>query len=61
MTNNNTTTTMTNQLTVAQLIELLQAVPNQNALVEMAMNQEYQCAVEASDIFDFGDFVIIGE
>ena len=35
---------MQNQLTVAQLIAILQALPNQNALVEMAMNQEYQQA-----------------
>ena len=52
---------MTNQLTVAELIQLLQAIPNQNARVDMAMNQEYQDAVEASDINDYGDLVVIGE
>ena len=52
---------MTNQLTVAELIQILQAIPNQNARVDMAMNQEYQWAVEASDINVFGDLVIIGE
>jgi hypothetical protein len=50
-----------NQLTVAELIRILQAIPNQNALVDMAMNQEYQNAVVASDIHDFGDTVTIGE
>ena len=53
---------MENQLTVAQLVALLQALPNQDALVEMAMNQEYQCAVEASDLHVWGDnLVVIGE
>jgi hypothetical protein len=52
---------MTNQLTVAELILILQAIPNQNALVDMAMNQEYQDHVVASDINVFGDLVIIGE
>ena len=52
---------MTNQLTVAQLIAILQTIPNQNALVDMAMNQEYQCAVQASDINVYGDLVVIGE
>jgi hypothetical protein len=52
---------MTDQLTVAQLIAILQAIPNQDALVEMAMNQEYQNAVDAYDIHDYGDLVIIGE
>ena len=53
---------MTNQLTVAQLIKILQALPNQNALVDMAMNQEYQCAVEADDIQVWdNELVIIGQ
>ena len=52
---------MTNQLTVAQLIAILQAIPNQNARVDMAMEQEYQNAVLASDINDYGDLVVIGE
>jgi len=52
---------MTNQLTVAELIQLLQAIPNQNTRVDMAMNQEYQNAIEASDINDYGDLVVIGE
>jgi len=53
---------MQNQLTVAQLIAILQALPNQNALVEMAMNQEYQQAVEADDIHVWSEeLVIIGE
>ena len=50
-----------NTLTVAELIEILRALPNQSALVEMAMNQEYQNEVVASDIHDYGDVVIIGE
>ena len=52
---------MTNQLTVAELIQILQALPNQAALVDMTMNQEYQNAIEASDINDYGDLVVIGE
>jgi hypothetical protein len=52
---------MQDQLTVAQLIQLLQAIPNQNALVDIAINQEYQDPVMASDIHDCGDLVIIGE
>lgn len=49
------------QLTVAELIRILQALPNQYAMVEMAMNQEYQDAVRASDIHVWGDTVVIGE
>ena len=53
---------MENVLTVSQLIEILQALPNQDARVEMAMNQEYQDEVYASDIHVWGDdLVIIGE
>ena len=53
---------MENVLTVSQLIALLQALPNQDARVEMAMNQEYQNEVYASDIHVWGDdLVIIGE
>lgn len=52
---------MQNQLTVAELIRVLQALPNQDALVEMAMNQEYQSAVYASDVQSWGDTVVIGE
>ena len=52
---------MTNQLTVAELILILQAIPNQAARVDMAMNQEYQNSVLASDINDYGDLVVIGE
>ena len=53
---------MMNQLTVAELIAVLQALPNQNALVEMAMNQEYQNAVYAEDVHVWDDnLVIIGE
>lgn len=49
-------------LTVAELIRVLQALPNQNALVEMAMNQEYQAEVVASDIRVWNEnLVIIGE
>jgi hypothetical protein len=47
---------MKNQLTVAQLIAILQDLP-QDMLVEMGMNQEYQRPVEADDLhvdqFDF--------
>ena len=53
---------MTEQLTVAQLIAILQIIPNQNALVDMAMNQEYQCPVYAHDVNHWSDdLVIIGE
>jgi hypothetical protein len=52
---------MDQQLTVAELIAILQAIPNQDALVDMAMNQEYRSEVVASDIHDCGDVVIIGE
>ena len=53
---------METQLTVAELIRILQALPNQNALVDMAMNQEYQNAVTASDIHVWSpELVIIGE
>jgi hypothetical protein len=47
---------MQNQLTVAQLIAILQDLP-QDMLVEMGMNQEYQQPVTADEIrvdqFDF--------
>jgi hypothetical protein len=50
------------QLTVAELIRVLRALPNQDALVEMAMNQEYQDAVYASDVTVWSDeLVIIGQ
>jgi hypothetical protein len=50
------------QLTVAELIRVLQALPNQDALVDMAMNQEYQIPVYASDVTVWSDdLVIIGE
>ena len=52
---------MENQLTVAELIRILQAIPNQDARVDMAMNWEYQAEVRARDIHDCGDLVIIGE
>jgi hypothetical protein len=41
------------ELTVAQLIEILQGMP-QDMPVEMGMNQEYQCAVSA-------DMVVVEE
>lgn len=50
-----------NQLTVAELIRILQALPNQDAVVDIAMNQEYQNELVASDIHDYGDLVVIGE
>ena len=40
---------MTNQLTVAQLIEILQAMPG-DMLVEMGMNQEYQQPVTREEL-----------
>ena len=52
---------MENQLTVAELIRILQALPNQDASVYIAINQEYQSEVVASDVHDFGDTVTIGE
>jgi hypothetical protein len=53
---------MESQLTVAELIRILQALPNQDALVDMAMNQEYQDHVVASDIQVWSDeLVIIGQ
>ena len=56
------TVTPRTQLTVAELVRVLQSLPNQNALVEMAMRQEYQEAVEADGIHVWSeDLVIIGE
>lgn len=53
---------MQSALTVAQLIEILQSLPNQGARVEMAMNQEYQDVVTADDIHVWHDeLVIIGQ
>jgi hypothetical protein len=53
---------MENVLTVAELIRILQALPNQDARVEMAMNQEYQNEVYASDVHVWADdLVVIGE
>ena len=53
---------MQTQLTVAELIRILQALPNQEALVEHAMNMEYQEALEASDIHvESEELVIIGQ
>lgn len=52
---------MQTQLTVAELIRILQALPDQDASVEMAMNQEYQSPVFASDIHVWGDTIVIGE
>ena len=53
---------MQDSLTVSQLIALLQALPNQDARVEIAMNQEYQNEIYASDIHEWGtDLVVIGE
>lgn len=50
------------QLTVAELIRILQALPHQDARVEIAMNQEYQDAICASDVHVWGeDLVVIGE
>jgi hypothetical protein len=40
---------MTNQLTVAELIEILQGLP-QDMFVEMGMNQEYQQPVTREEI-----------
>lgn len=52
---------MQNQLTVAQLITILQALPNQNALVDIFI-REYQCPVIAEDIHVWSEeLVIIGE
>jgi hypothetical protein len=49
-------------LTVAELIRVLQGLPNQNALVDIAMRQEYQDALEAGDIRVWDEnLVIIGE
>jgi hypothetical protein len=56
------TVTPRTQLTVAELVRVLQSLPNQNALVDMAMNQEYQQAVLPDDIHVWSeDLVIIGE
>lgn len=53
---------METQLTVAELIRILQSLPNQDALVDMAMNQEYQNPVYADDIHVWhNDLVIIGQ
>ena len=56
------TVTPRTNLTVSELIRILQALPNQNALVDMAMRQEYQDALEAGDIHVWDEnLVIIGE
>ena len=56
------TVTPRTQLTVAELVRVLQSLPNQMALVEMAMNQEYQQAVLPGDVHVWSeDLVIIGE
>lgn len=53
---------MEHALTVAQLIAILQALPNQDARVEIVMNQEYQDVIFADDIHQWGeDLVVIGE
>jgi hypothetical protein len=53
---------MEDALTVSQLIAILQALPNQDAQVQIAMNQEYQDVIFASDIHQWGDdLVVIGE
>ena len=38
------------QLTVSELIDILQALPNQKALVDIAMNWEYQRPLRAAGI-----------
>ena len=56
------------QLTVAQMIQILQTLP-QDLPVEMGMNQEYQSVVTAEDIrveqFDFHNdgrpFLFLGD
>jgi hypothetical protein len=56
------TVTPRTNLTVSELIRILQALPNQNALVDIAMRQEYQDALEAGDIRVWDEnLVIIGE
>ena len=40
---------MMNNLTVAQLIQILQTMP-QDAVVEISMNQEYQSRIERSNV-----------
>lgn len=53
---------MDTNLTVADLIRILSALPNPDARVEIAINQEYQVGVEASDVHVWGeDLVVIGE
>ena len=53
---------MQTQLTVAELIRILQALPNQEALVEHAMNMEYQEALVAADIHvESEELIIIGQ
>lgn len=47
------------QLTVSELIAILQALPNQDALVQISMNWEYQEPLRASGIRLEYDYVVI--
>jgi hypothetical protein len=53
-------------MTVAELIQVLQSMP-QDLVVDIAMNQEYQCRIEAEDVRVFTrydsdeQYVCIGE
>ena len=49
------------QLTVSELIAILRALPNQDALVQIAMNLEYQEPLRASGIRLEYDYVVIGD
>ena len=46
-------------ITVSELIAILQALPNQDALVQIAMNLEYQEPICASGIRLENDYVVI--
>ena len=46
-------------LTVSELIDILKALPDQEALVQIAMNLEYQEPLRASGIRLEDDYVVI--
>ena len=46
-------------ITVSELIAILQALPDQDALVEISMNDEYQCPLRSDGVRLEDDYVVI--
>jgi hypothetical protein len=46
-------------ITVSELIDILKALPDQDALVQIAMNDEYQSPLRADGIRLEDDYVVI--